>query len=53
MENIYAGLVSVTDKSKYYVTGSGHVVTRDAARGQVFEIAQDFIKRVERSSINK
>ena len=53
MENIYAGLVSVTDKSKYYVTGSGHVVTRDAARGQVFEIAQNFIKRVERSSINK
>ena len=44
MENIYAGLVNVSDKTKYYVTGSGHVVTRDAARGQVFEIARDFIK---------
>jgi carboxylesterase len=47
MENIYAGLVNVADKTKHYVSGSGHVVTRDAARGQVFEIARDFIKRVE------
>lgn len=47
MENIYASLVNVADKSKNYVTGSGHVVTRDAARGQVFEIARDFILRVE------
>ena len=47
MEQIYAGLVNATDKSKHYVTESGHVVTRDAARGQVFEIARDFIKRVE------
>jgi carboxylesterase len=50
LENIFSGLVNVSDKSKYYVTGSGHVVTRDAARGQVFEIARDFIKRVEGSS---
>jgi carboxylesterase len=47
MEQIYAGLVNATDKSKHYVTESGHVVTRDAARGQVFELARDFIKRVE------
>ncbi len=47
MENIYAGLVNVADKTKYYVAGSGHVVTRDAARGQVFEIARDFIRRME------
>jgi len=47
MEQIYAGLVNASDKTKNYVTGSGHVVTRDAARGQVFEIARDFIRRVE------
>jgi carboxylesterase len=47
MEQIDAGLVNVSDKEKHYVTGSGHVVTRDAARGQVFEIAREFIKRIE------
>jgi carboxylesterase len=47
MENIFAGLVNAADKSKNYVSGSGHVVTRDAAQGQVFEIARDFIRRVE------
>jgi carboxylesterase len=47
MENIYDGLVNASDKTKFYVTGSGHVVTRDAARRQVFEIAREFIKRVE------
>ena len=48
MEKIYAGLANALDKTKFYVTGSGHVVTRDAARDQVFEIARDFIRRVER-----
>jgi carboxylesterase len=47
MEKIFAGLVNASDKTKFYVTGSGHVVTRDAARNQVFEIARDFIRRVE------
>jgi carboxylesterase len=47
MEQIYAGLVNAPDRIKHYVSGSGHVVTRDASRGQVFEIARDFIKRVE------
>ncbi len=47
MENIYAGLANVADKSKNYVSGSGHVVTRDAARGQVFEITREFIQRME------
>jgi carboxylesterase len=46
MEKIYAGLVNTSDKIKNYVTGSGHVITRDAARHQVFEIARDFIKRI-------
>jgi carboxylesterase len=45
MEKIYAGLINARDKTKVYVTGSGHVVTRDAARHQVFELARDFIKR--------
>ncbi len=49
MEKIYAGLVALhaPDKTKLYVTGSGHVVTRDAARQQVFEAARDFIKRID------
>ena len=47
MEKIYAGLVNVSDKTKLYVTGSGHVVTRDAARYQVFKAAEEFIRRVE------
>ncbi len=47
MERIYAGLVNARDKTKLYVTGSGHVVTRDAARHQVFKAAEEFIRRVE------
>ncbi|KAA0277909.1 MAG: alpha/beta fold hydrolase [Chloroflexi bacterium] len=49
MERLYAALVNAPDKTKVYVTGSGHVVTRDAARQQVFELARDFIRRVEDS----
>ena len=47
MEHIYAGLVNAPDKQKLYITGSGHVVTRDAARLEVFEAAGQFIRRVE------
>ncbi|HQV64607.1 MAG TPA: hypothetical protein PKV19_11440, partial [Anaerolineales bacterium] len=46
MERIYAGLVNAPDKTKLLVTGSGHVVTRDAVRDQIFEAARDFIKRI-------
>jgi len=46
MEHIYAELGS-SDKTKLYITESGHVVTRDAAREQVFEAASAFIRRVE------
>ena len=49
MEKIHAGLIHASDKTKLLVTGSGHVVTRDAARHQVFEAARDFIKRIESS----
>ncbi len=48
MERIYADL-GTSDKVKAYITGSGHVIPRDAARVQAFELALDFIRRVERS----
>jgi carboxylesterase len=47
MEQIYAALVNAPVKEKAYVTESGHVVTRDAERQQVFELARDFIQRME------
>ena len=47
VEKIYDGLVNASDKTKLYITGSGHVVTRDAARYQVFESALEFIRRIE------
>ncbi len=47
MEMIYNDLVGASDKTKLYITGSGHVVTRDAARRQVFESALEFLRRVE------
>jgi len=50
MELIDAALVNASDKTKLYITGSGHVVTRDAARRQVFEAAVEFIQRVESES---
>jgi carboxylesterase len=46
MEHIYADL-GTSDKTKLYVTEAGHVVTRDAARNQVFEAACAFIRRIE------
>jgi carboxylesterase len=46
MEMIYADLKNTSDKTKLYITESGHVVTRDAARHQVFESALEFIQRV-------
>ncbi len=46
MERIYADL-GASDKTKLYITGSGHVVTRDATRNQVFEAASGFIRRIE------
>lgn len=49
MEQIYAALVNARDKTKLYVMGSGHVVTRDAARTQVFQSAVEFIQRIESS----
>ena len=50
LESIYASLVKTPDKSKLYITDSGHVATRDAARKQVFEAVADFVKRLEAKS---
>jgi carboxylesterase len=50
MEHIYADLVNASDKTKLSITGSSHVVTRDAARHQVFKSALEFIQRVESAS---
>ncbi len=47
MELIYADLENVLDKTRLYVTGSGHVVPRDAARLQAFQHALEFIERIE------
>lgn len=46
MEMIYDGLTKTSDKTKVYVTESGHVVTSDAARHQVFELTREFINRI-------
>jgi carboxylesterase len=46
MEWIYENLKNVQDKTKVYVTESGHVVTSDAERHQVFELAREFINRI-------
>ncbi len=47
VEEIYAGLVNAPEREKLYLTGSGHVVTRDARRQQAFEAAAQFILRRE------
>lgn len=45
MPNIYKELGS-EDKAMLWIENSGHVLTRDAAREQVFKAADDFIRRV-------
>jgi len=46
MEKIYAALIHAKERTKLTIAGSGHVVTRDAARQQVFESVLEFIQRV-------
>ena len=43
---IYDDLTNASDKTKLYLTGSGHVVPRDAARRQAFQAALEFIQRI-------
>jgi len=47
IEEIYAGLVNTSDKTKLYLAGSGHILPRDARREQVFQAALAFIQRVQ------
>jgi carboxylesterase len=46
LETIYECLTNAPDKTKLYITGSGHVLPRDAGREQVFQSAVEFIQRV-------
>jgi carboxylesterase len=47
MELIFNDLVNASDREKIYITGSGHVITRDASRQQVFQHTLDFIRKIE------
>ena len=47
VEDIFAGLINASDKTKLYMTGSGHVLPQDASREQVFKSALEFIQRVQ------
>jgi carboxylesterase len=46
-DRILAALVNAPDKSRLLVRNSGHVVTRDAARQQLFDAALQFILHLE------
>ncbi|HEY2981290.1 MAG TPA: alpha/beta fold hydrolase, partial [Anaerolineales bacterium] len=46
MTRIHAAVGSA-DKRMLWITGSGHVVPRDAARAQVFAAVYDFIQQVD------
>jgi esterase/lipase len=48
MDRIYAEL-GTSDKTKLYITESGHVVPRDAARESAFTASAEFISRIEKS----
>ncbi len=51
MQRIFDSLTNAPQKSMLLVKGSGHVVTRDAARQEVFEAAAAFILDVESGSV--
>jgi carboxylesterase len=46
LEEIFKRLTTAPDKTKLYLTGSGHNLPRDASREQVFQSALEFIQRV-------
>jgi carboxylesterase len=50
MEYIYERLVGASDKTKIYITGSGHVLPRDAGREQVFQSAVEFIQKISKQN---
>jgi len=47
IDHIYDGLIHAPEKTRLLVNNSGHVVTREPARQEVFEAAAEFILRVE------
>jgi carboxylesterase len=47
MGSIHSNLHNTTDKTMLYITGSGHVLPRDAARPQVFQSVLEFVRRIE------
>lgn len=49
MDEIYTALVNISDKTKLYLTGSGHNLPRDASREQVFHSVLAFIQRIHNS----
>ena len=49
MELIFTSLLNTSDKQKIYITGSGHVITRDAARQEVYQHALDFVQKIDSS----
>lgn len=50
LDRIYEGLTHAPEKTRLLVSNSGHVVTREPARQQVFDAAADFVLRVESRS---
>jgi len=50
LDLIYRGLVNTQDKTKLFIMNSGHVVTSDAERVQVFKAVAEFISRIEARS---
>jgi esterase/lipase len=48
LEKIHDALVHASDRTKLYITESGHIVTRDASRERVFEAVLEFIRKVEK-----
>jgi len=48
MEHIYTDL-GASNKTKFWLTESGHIIPRDAERENAFRVAADFIHRIEAS----
>lgn len=48
MDMIYAAL-GTADKKKMWIDGSGHVITEEPKREQVFKAAAEFVERVSRA----
>ena len=50
LDNIFSGLVNTRDKTKLFITNSGHVITSDAERVHVYKTVAEFISRIEAGS---